>query len=209
MAGSPRPAWLDPGTSARHEPQHLPAQQRAGGPSAPHCLSWPCPLQGFGELQKSRSGGEGWRRKGEQIAEEQKRRERNEDLSRCLHPPDAHHIPKGIYPVLPVSTSHGGRTCAVSLAALNLCCSPRWEKPELTQEQPAEVMHLPSKRRTEKTLPHLLLLTNPSDKAVCVCELLIQNNAKFVHHFPSCIATNSLQCPRLSPMGTGILQGYC
>lgn len=84
-----------------------------GGPSAPHRPSWPCPLQGFGELWKGRSSGEGWRRRGEWIAEGQKRRERNGDLSRC---PDAHHNPKGIYPVLPVSTSHGRRTCAVSLA---------------------------------------------------------------------------------------------
>lgn len=46
-----------------------------------------------------------------------------------------------------------GFICAARLPC-NLCCSPRWEKPELTREQPAEVRHLPSKPRADKTLPH-------------------------------------------------------
>lgn len=88
-----------------------------GGPSAPPQPSWPCPLQGFGKFQKGRSGGEGGRRRGEQIAEGQKRTDRSGVFSWCLHPLDAHHNlpPKGIYPVLPVLASPG-RTCAVSLA---------------------------------------------------------------------------------------------
>lgn len=86
------------------------------------------------------------------------RRGRNGGFSWCLLPPAAHHSlpPEGIcrvLSILSVSPSRGSRTCAARLPC-NLCCSPRWEKPELTREQPAEVRHLPSKPRADKTLPH-------------------------------------------------------
>lgn len=70
---------------------------------------------------------------------------------------------------------------------------------------------LAQQAKNEKTLPHLVLLTNPSCKAgcMCVCELLIQTNVKFAHCFQSFITIYSPQCPSLSPTGIKILQGYC
>lgn len=107
----------------------------------------PCPLQGSGG--RSSLLGKGGEEEGKRL-----HRGRNGGFSRCLLLLAAHHSlpPEGIYRVLSVSPSRGRRICAAGLAC-NLCCSPRWEKPELTREQPAEVRHLPSKPRADKTLP--------------------------------------------------------
>lgn len=111
LAASPHPAWPDPAVSARHEPQ------RAEDPSAPTVSPHPVLCRVLGSCGRVESvGREGWRRRGEQIAEGQERKEKNRGFSQRLHPPNAQHKPKGIDPALPVSASRGGRTCAVSLA---------------------------------------------------------------------------------------------
>ena len=144
-----------------------------------------CSLLGF-----CRSGGEGWGRRGENIAEGQKR---NGERFLCLHPL---HAPRSLPPgavchVLCVSVSQGRR--AVSLAS-NLCCSPRWEKPELTRKRCAEAMLSPSIPELTKRFPtcsfcqmHLVGLPGRAP------ELLIQADARSAHHFPLCIATSPPQ----------------
>jgi len=164
-----------------------------GPPLLPTCPPGPVLCRVSGSRGRAGAAGKDGEEEGNGLQRD--RRKKNGDFCRSLHPPDAHHNlpPKGICTVLPVPTSGGSRTCAVRLAS-NPCCSPRWEKPALTPEQPAEVMRLPSKPRTEKTL--LVLPTNPSYKAGCVRELLIRTDAKFADHFPSCITTHSPPCPR-------------
>lgn len=152
----------DPGVAESLVPpgwsRHLCQTQQHDLPT-PHSPSRPCPLQVLG----SRSAGEGWRRKGQWIEEGQMERVSNGDIFWYLHPADALCNSRGIHPP---SRGFGWRKDLFwrsGSLALNCCCSPRWEKPELTQEQQAEVKKaVPKQPRTEKTLPCQFLLKNRS-----------------------------------------------
>lgn len=154
------PAWT----------RHL-CQTRATAPASRSLCSppasWPCFMLGFGELWEGRSSGEGWRRRGEWIADGQKKgREMGTSPSVCivwmLIATPRVFTPSYLYPLLKEESA------ALQPGSESLLL-PQVGKPRINSGAAGRGNAVPSKPRTEETLPRLVRPTNPSHKALCVC----------------------------------------
>lgn len=157
----PSSCLLGPGTSARHEPQHLPQ-----GPSAPHQPPGPVLCWDLGSCGRGEAVGRDGEEEGNGLQTDRRRGEKWGllpvfALSGCSSQPRG-------YSPRPTCIHFSKRKALRCSLALNLCCSPRWENPELTQAQPAEVTLFPASQGPRKHFPALSVRQIHLTR-LCVC----------------------------------------
>lgn len=201
LADSPPAACLDPGASARHQPQRPPARQRAGDPlCSPPSLLAPSSagFWGAAEGQKRWEGMEK-KRATDCRGREEEGEERGTSPGACIlrmliitflpRVPTLSSLPQPLLEEGPVLSVWQGDFESLLL--------PQVGKNRINSGAAGRGNALAQQAKNrENTSP-----PRPSDKSykagcMCVCELLIHTHPKFALYFPSCITTYSPRCPR-------------